>query len=141
MLMIMGSGLSLSFLAGLVVVSFYTIKSSFSFLFVGTPTNWWMMTTKLKLVPSFAMSLCNSFKKEKDHYGLFLLTKWRKLTYFENHAQKYNSFFIHSVILQYQIDYKIIRILKVSVLMTLLKIDISYVTITVLMSIMSNKCH
>lgn len=107
MLMIMGSGLSLSFLAGLVVVSFYTIKSSFSFLFVGTPTNWWMMTTKLKLVPSFAMSLYNSFKKEKDHYGLFLLTKWRKLTYFENHAQKYNSFFIHSVILQYQIDYKI----------------------------------
>ena len=107
MLMIMGSGLSLLFLAGLVVVSFYTIKSSFSFLFVGTPTNWWMMTTKLKLVPSFAMSLCNSFKKEKDHYGLFLLTKWRKLTYFENHAQKYNSFFIHSVILQYQIDYKI----------------------------------
>ena len=107
MLMIMGSGLSLLFLAGLVVVSFYTIKSSFSFLFVGTPTNWWMMTTKLKLVPSFAMSLCNSFKKEKDHYGLFLLTKWRKLTYFENHAQKYNSFFIHSVILQYQIDYEI----------------------------------
>ena len=107
MLMIMGSGLSLLFLAGLVVVSFYTIKSSFSFLFVGTPTNWWMMTTKLKLVPSFAMSSCNSFKKEKDHYGLFLLTKWRKLTYFENHAQKYNSFFIHSVILQYQIDYKI----------------------------------
>ena len=107
MLMIMGSGLSLLFLAGLVVVSFYTIKSSFSFLFVGTPTNWWMMTTKLKLVPSFAMSLYNSFKKEKDHYGLFLVTKWRKLTYLECHVQKYNSFFIQSVLLWYQIEPRI----------------------------------